>query len=48
MASFTTGKPMDDLDTADYTDGSGINNRYGLGIVVLHGDIEEHRAQKYL
>ena len=44
MASFSTGKPVDDLDTAGYTDGSGIDDRYGLGFVVLCGDIEEHRA----
>ena len=48
MASFNTGTPVDDLDTAVYTDGSGIDDRFGSGYIVLRGDIEEHRDQKHL
>ena len=35
MASFATGKPVDDLDTAVYTDGSGFDYHYDSGFVVL-------------
>ena len=47
-SSFADGKPVDDLDTAVYADGSGLDEHYGLGFVVLRGDIEEHRAHKHL
>ena len=47
-ASFADGKPVDDLNTAVYTDGSGLDERYASGFVVLRGDIEEHRAHKHL
>ena len=46
--SFTTGTPVDDLDTAVYTDGSGYCDAFGSGFVIYRNDVEEHRDRFYL